>query len=146
MSMFLVNIFTPSLYPLGTEGWGPSCVLLENMFTSKWQGCFSYMFYLTFPLSNFPHHTQEEMFLYYTKLHSFLLYKFPALSTLQISSYLFFQRDLFLCSLLYHRCSWYPRLPKMSEFWDRRYRRFWTVMYMLEIKPGSSGRAANERP
>ncbi|KAM7325786.1 hypothetical protein ACRRTK_016039 [Alexandromys fortis] len=42
-----------------------------------------------FHLSNFPYPTQEEMLLHYTKLHSFLFYKFPALSTLQIPLYLF---------------------------------------------------------
>lgn len=52
-----------------------------------------------FHLSNFPYHTQEEMLLHYTKLHSFLFYKFPALSTLQIPLYLFIQRNLLPCSL-----------------------------------------------
>ena len=61
---------------------------------------------LIFHLSNFPHHTQEEMLLQYPKLHSFLFYKFPVLSTLQISLYLSIQRNLFSCSLHWGR--WIP--------------------------------------
>ena len=45
------------------------------------------------------------MFLHYTKLHSFLFYKFPALKKTYRFPPLFIQRDLFLCTLLYHRCS-----------------------------------------
>ena len=54
---------------------------------------------LIFHFSNFPHHTQEEMLLHYTQLHSFLFYKFPALSVLQIPLSLFIQRNLVPCSL-----------------------------------------------
>ena len=56
---------------------------------------------LIFHFSNLPYHIQEEMLLHYTKLHSFLFYKFPVLSTLQIPLSLFIQRNLVSCSLQY---------------------------------------------
>ena len=94
------------------KGGGPSCVARLLRYHGCWlqpphlaepDGCDSLQagkVLLIFHLSNFPHHTQE-MLLHYTKLHSFLFHKSPALSTRQIPLYLFIQRNLFPRSLQY---------------------------------------------